>query len=214
MKDVVFWGATGQAKVLYEAIYDADTCLVALIDNREVSSPVAGVPVLRGMNGLNEWLREKDISNLYYLIAVGGGKGRDRLELMKSLDDKGLKPLTIVHPTAFVAKDAIIGAGCQILAQSAVCTQSRLGRSVIINTSASVDHDTIIGDGSHIAPGARIAGEVVVERGVFIGVGAVILPRIKIGEYATVGAGAVVLRDVPANMTVVGNPAKIRRKKK
>jgi sugar O-acyltransferase (sialic acid O-acetyltransferase NeuD family) len=213
MRKVVFWGATGQSKVLFEAISGTDIQLVALIDNRNILSPFPGIPVLLGINDFQRWMSERNgISDLYYVIAVGGGKGKDRIELMQSLEGMGLKPLTIIHPAAFVAKDAIIGAGCQILAQSAVCAESRLGRSVIINTAASVDHNTVIGDGSHIAPGAHIAGEVVVERGVFIGMGAVVLPRINIGEYATVGAGAVVIKDVPAGKTVIGNPAKIIRK--
>jgi sugar O-acyltransferase (sialic acid O-acetyltransferase NeuD family) len=214
MKDVIFWGATGQAKVLFEAISDIDINLVALIDNRAIPSPIAGLPVFSDINRFRKWMLKQDRElNLYYVIAVGGGKGKDRIDLMRSLDEMGLKPLTIIHPTAFVAKGAILGPGCQILAQSAVCAQSQIGRSVIVNTSSSVDHDTVVGDGSHIAPGAHIAGEVIVENGVFIGIGAVVLPRIRIGQYATVGAGAVVTKDVPSGVTVAGNPAKIIRKK-
>jgi sugar O-acyltransferase (sialic acid O-acetyltransferase NeuD family) len=214
MKDVVFWGATGQAKVLFEAISGIGINLVALIDNRPIPSPIAGLPVFSDTNGFHKWMLQQDRKlNIHYAIAVGGGKGKDRIGLMRSLDEMGLKPLTIVHPTAFVAKDAILAPGCQILAQSAVCAQAQIGRSVIINTSSSVDHDTIVGDGSHIAPGAHIAGEVIVEDGVFVGIGAVVLPRIRIGKYATVGAGAVVTKDVPSGVTVVGNPAKIVREK-
>ena len=42
---------------------------------------------------------------------------------------------------------------------------------------------------------------------------AVIFGKIKIGDNATIGAGAVVFKDVPANATVVGNPARIIEKK-
>ncbi len=43
---------------------------------------------------------------------------------------------------------------------------------------------------------------------VWIGGGAIILPGITIGDGAVIGAGSVVTRDVPANGTVVGNPAR------
>jgi acetyltransferase-like isoleucine patch superfamily enzyme len=39
----------------------------------------------------------------------------------------------------------------------------------------------------------------------------VILPGITIGERAMVGAGAVVTKDVPSDVVVVGNPARILR---
>jgi len=47
----------------------------------------------------------------------------------------------------------------------------------------------------------------VVKSGASIGANATILPGIIIHENAMVGAGAVVTRDVPAGVTVVGNPA-------
>ena len=43
---------------------------------------------------------------------------------------------------------------------------------------------------------------------VVIGAGAIILPRVKIGDGAIVGAGSVVMSDLPAGMTVIGNPAR------
>ena len=45
--------------------------------------------------------------------------------------------------------------------------------------------------------------------GVRIGAYAIILGNIEIGENAVIGAGAVVTKSVPANVTVVGNPAHV-----
>ncbi len=45
-------------------------------------------------------------------------------------------------------------------------------------------------------------------RNVWIGGGAIILPGVTIGDDAIIGAGAVITRDVPAGITVVGNPAR------
>ncbi len=50
--------------------------------------------------------------------------------------------------------------------------------------------------------------QTIVKCGASIGANATILPGITIGEGAMVGAGAVVVRDVPAGVTVVGNPAR------
>jgi len=210
VKEVLLWGATGQAKVLNEALTGTDYRVVALVDNRTLISPFSDIPVLKGEIGLDDWLSHRGGGkDLFAAIAVGGDLGFERVELMNLLCARGLKPLTVVHPNAFVASDAQIGEGCQIMAQAAICTHVQLGRNVIVNTSASVDHDCVIGSGSHIAPGARLAGEVEVGEKAFIGIGAIVLPRIHIGAGAIVGAGAVVTKDVMPGVTVIGNPAYI-----
>lgn len=47
---------------------------------------------------------------------------------------------------------------------------------------------------------------------VWLGGGAIVLPGVTIGENTVVGAGAVVVRDLPANVVAVGNPARVVRR--
>ena len=209
MLDIVFWGATGQAKVLDEALQASPVRLVALIDNRSVASPFPAVPLFVGESQLDLLLeRYGPPERLHFAVAVGGARGIDRLKIFRLLIERGLHPYTIIHRTAFVAADAHVGPGCQVLAMAAVCCDATLEAAVIVNTGASVDHDCIVRAGSHIGPGARLAGEIDVGERVFIGTGAVVLPRVRIGNDAIVGAGAVVVQDVPPGQTVVGNPAR------
>ena len=51
-----------------------------------------------------------------------------------------------------------------------------------------------------------------IKKNCWIGAGATILRGITIGENSVVGAGSVVTKDVPDNVIVVGNPAKIIKK--
>lgn len=209
MIPIIFWGATGQAKVLRDALSDGDMKLVALFDNRDIASPFDDTPIFHGETGFLDWEQGyHDRCRVRACVAIGGVHGEDRLARMHWLGNRGYASLTVVHPRAFIAKDALIGDGSQILAMSAVCTGVKLGEATIVNTGASVDHDCIIDDGAHIAPGATLAGEVTVEKFAFIGAGATILPRIRIGAHAIIGAGAVVTRDVAAGETVIGNPAR------
>jgi len=119
-----------------------------------------------------------------------------------------------VHSSAIVSSRATHGHGCMILHGSIVQALSKIGNHVILNTGVQIDHDCIIGDYVHVAPGAILCGAVQVGEGTLIGAGAIILPGRKIGKWATVGAGAVVTGDVPDDTTVAGNPARVLVKKK
>ena len=66
----------------------------------------------------------------------------------------------------------------------------------------------MIGTGTHVCPGARLAGRVTVESGAFVGIGATVIQSVRIGYEAVVGAGAVVISDVSPLSTVVGVPAR------
>ncbi len=82
----------------------------------------------------------------------------------------------------------------------------------IINTSASIDHDCVVGEHTHVCPGVRLAGNVRVGPRTMIGVGASVLPGVRIGEGCVIGAGAVVNRDLPDHVVAYGVPARVQRK--
>ncbi|HEY0081914.1 MAG TPA: acetyltransferase [Pyrinomonadaceae bacterium] len=213
LKPIVFWGASGHAKVLHEFIAGAGYELVAMFDNnREASSPLAGTPLYYGAEGFARWANERGGgANHACLVAIGGSLGRARLEIQRFLEAHHLEPVVAIHPTAFVAANASVSKGSQILARASVCAEAVLGEGCIVNTASSVDHETVLGDGVHIAPGATLAGCVSVGDYSLVGPGAVVLPRIRIGRDCIVGAGAVVTKDVPDGKVVYGNPATIKR---
>jgi acetyltransferase-like isoleucine patch superfamily enzyme len=66
----------------------------------------------------------------------------------------------------------------------------------------------VIGRGCVLNPTVNISGGVELGSAVLVGTGAQILQYVKIGDGAVIGAGAVVNKDVNAETTVVGIPAK------
>lgn len=213
LKPIVFWGATGHAKVLHEFTERLGYELVAIFDNNpEVQSPFEGIPIGYGEAGFHQWKLKNPNVGASGLVAVGGARGRDRVDIQRFLRENGVQPVTAVHPTAFVASNANLSEGCQVLAHATVCAEALIGDASIINTAASVDHECVLGRGVHIGPSATLAGCVHVGDYSMVGAGAVVLPRIKIGNNVIVGAGAVVTKDIPDAKVAFGNPAKIQQK--
>jgi acetyltransferase-like isoleucine patch superfamily enzyme len=98
----------------------------------------------------------------------------------------------------------------------------RIGDRVWIGEQALLDaRALVIEEEVGIGAGVRILGseqtgelvEVRIRRGSDIGVNAVILPGVTIGEGARVGEGAVVRGDVPDFSLVMGDPARVVRKR-
>lgn len=209
--DLVIWGAKGHAKVLREFMPSQNYRIVALIDNNPtIAPPFAGVPVVTGRDGLADFVA-RHRGALAGIVAIGGFRGRDRIEIQALMSAMGIRVVEAVHPAAFVAGDAVVGTGSHVLAHAALGAEARIGAACILNTSCSVDHECVLGDGVHIAPGAVLAGEVEIGNRSFIGPGAVIASGVQIGADTIIGAGAVVVRDVPANVVAFGNPARIVR---
>ena len=60
------------------------------------------------------------------------------------METKGLTPITLAHPTAFISKNAKIGAGSQIMAGSIIAPEVEIGQDCIINTNATVYHESFL----------------------------------------------------------------------
>lgn len=210
LKPLILWGATGQAIVLAEFAERIGFRIVALFDNDlEVRSPLPSVELHPGAS-FEAW-RDSAPAEIYGLVAIGGEHGAARLELAARLRRAKVELAIAVHPAAYVARDAELAEGAQILAGAIVAARARIRSCAILNTGASVDHQSQIGQGAHIGPGAVLAGCVEVGDRAFVGTGAVVLPRVRIGADAIVGAGAVVTSDVAAQAVVAGVPARLRR---
>jgi UDP-2-acetamido-3-amino-2,3-dideoxy-glucuronate N-acetyltransferase len=112
-----------------------------------------------------------------------------------------------------IQKGATIGARCKISSHTFIC------EGVVIETEVFIGHGVIfINDRRPRATNTNgeLQGEAdwscqrtVIKRGASIGSGSTLLGGITVGENALVGAGSVVTRDVPANATVAGNPARL-----
>ena len=210
-KQIIFWGATGQAIVLEEFLSELGYELIAVFDNnKQCASPFDNVPIYYGMNGFNKFMAEHSNRVIHVMVAIAGGNGKIRHEIHRMLKNEGLIPISTVHQSSYIAKNVEYRPGLQVLPNATIAARCQIGEACIINTSSSVDHECVLENGVHIGPGATLAGCIEVGDYTFIGTNATVLPRIKIGKNVIIGAGSVVTKDIPDNVIAYGNPCEIK----
>jgi serine O-acetyltransferase len=105
-----------------------------------------------------------------------------------------------IHPGATIGRRVFIDHGMGVV----------IGETAMIGDDCTLYHGVTLG-GTSWNKGKR---HPTLEAGVVIGAGAKVLGPITIGEGAKIGSNAVVVKDVPANATAVGIPARILEEEK
>ncbi len=195
---LLIYGAGGHAKAVMEMAQALGANQIAgiLDDNPALKGKrVLGIPVLGGRE-LLPLLREKGLA----LAANGVGGILDitvRVRLFEMLAAAGFDFPPLAHPRATVEPSVSLGAGVQVFANAYVGSSSILHPRCMVNTGAIVSHDCEIGEYTHIAPGAMLAGHVHVGERSLVGMGVTTAIGIKIGDGVRIGNGAVIHADVP-----------------
>lgn len=192
-------GAGGHAKVVIATLQAAGVEVGGAWDDavHRVGRTVLGVPVYGPI--------EAAPAEASLVVAIGSNAGRKAVAARL----RGRTFVSIVHPAAVVHPSATLGPGTVVFAGAVLQPEVRLGAHVIVNTGASVDHDCVLEDFVHVAPGVHLAGNVSLREGAFLGIGSSAVPGCEVGAWATVGAGGVVIKPIPGRATAVGCPARV-----
>lgn len=217
MKKVVILGCGGHCRVLLDSIRrmgDENLKIECFLDaNKDIWGEKVEDAEVKGGDELLPEIKKSGID--YFIVGLGGiGNCYPRANLFNIGLSFGLKPLTIVDPTAIISKNVQICQGAQILAGAIVNTGAIIGENSIVNSGAIVEHDCKVGNNVHIAPGVSLSGNVEIGDLSHIGTGATIIQGIKIGKNSIVGAGSTVIKNVLDNTIVAGVPAKVIKRGK
>lgn len=143
---------------------------------------------------------------------------------LSDVQSKSIGAGTRIWQYVVVLPGAVIGSECNICSHCLIENDVVIGDRVTIKCGVQIWDGLRIEDDVFIGPNATFTNDLyprskkefallrtTVKQGATIGANATILPNVTIGENAMVGAGAVVTRDVPPNVLVLGNPARIVR---
>lgn len=204
-REIILYGGTGQAKIVAPIIAHHGARVVAVFDDTPgLASPFPHVPIYEGWQELLRWVKSRDPAKTGFCVTIGNPHGRVRLRVHDQISGLGLQPVTLIHPTAWVADDAEVGAGSQIMAGAVIQPRVRVGTACIINALSYLDHDSHLGDGSEVSAGARVMGHAQVGSNTLVGVNAIVLSKLRVGDDVRVAAGSIVADNLESGTTVAG----------
>ena len=87
------------------------------------------------------------------------GDNRLRCEIINRIRNLSGSIASIIHPSAYISPTSKLGEGIAVLPHASIGTNVEVGSGCIINMNSIVDHDCILEEGVHIAPGGIVKGE-------------------------------------------------------
>lgn len=145
---------------------------------------------------------------LYVAIAIGTSGIREKI-YKNYKQNPNIRFANLIDPSVMCSHRVVFGEGNIICAGTIITVDIRIGNCNIINLDCTVGHDAVLEDFVTVNPSVNISGNVHLGAGTNIGTGTQIIQGISVGANSIVGAGAVVNRELPANCTAVGIPAKV-----
>lgn len=114
----------------------------------------------------------------------------------------GLRPISVVHPQAFVSPSAKIADGVYIAGFAVVSAEANVSSHAIVNFQCVVGHHSQIGDHTILNPGAKVGGSCMIGQRVRIGANSFVYQTKRIGDDVVIDAMTYVDCDVKAGHIV------------
>ena len=203
-KGIVIVGASSQGLVAREALRTCGLPVIGFVDDdpRKREQTVGDLRVLGNIADLA--VMGRDVAAF---VAIGNTKAR--IAVAHRLRSQNVLLVNAIHASAVIMDDVQIGTNVLCCAGSIVVVGSQVSDDVVVNTGATIDHESVLEQGVYLAPGVKTAGRVHVGRETFVGLGALLGPGVRIGAHSIIGAGSVVLADIPDRVFACGVPARV-----
>jgi len=174
---------------------------VAIIDDdrHRWADSIAGVPVVGGVQQLEELFREGRFDSA--LVAIGTSVPA-RARFRELCGELGIPLTNAIDPTARICADVELGRGNLICAFCHFGVGTRIGDNNFLSAYNSFDHHSVLGNDIATGPGCKTSGCVRIGDRVRMGMGIFIEPHVEIGDGVQVASGAVIVSSVPAGHAV------------
>ena len=223
MKNNIFiWGSKSKALIINKVIANYKKELNLSLSNiksnlkiKYIFDPYNTKPNFKSnavfsnkINDLKKFLKNSN----HFIVCIGSNFGKARYYISRELEKLKCKPLSVINKYSFLDSTSTLGKGIIVMPNVTLHCYSKVGDYCILNTSATIEHECIIGHGTHIMGGACVAGRVKIGKRCFIAPNSVIDVGCEIGEDCLIGTSSLVRYSFPKNSVIIGSPAKRIRK--
>lgn len=207
-KKLLLIGGGGHCKSILDSLLKRNNYSeIGIIDKEEnIGKFKLGVPIIGSDDDLVKLYQRG--YNCAFITLGSVGNPSLRIKLFNMLEKIGFEIPNIIDLTAVISENVKLGRGIFIGKNSVVNVGSSIGAGAIINTVSTIEHDCVIENFTHIAPGVVLCGEVRIGANTHVGANSVVKQQIKIGSNTMIGMGSVVLQNIGDNMIAYGNPCK------
>ena len=213
MDNIIIVGVSGHAKVIIDIVeHDGRYKIAGLLDRpRNTGKQTLGYQVLGQEEDLPELIVRHKLIGV--IVAIGDNAIRSRVAAHVGELCPSLPFVSAIHPRASIARNVSVGEGTVIMAGVSVNPCCQIGRSCILNTNSSLDHDSVMEDFSSLSPHATTGANCRIGEYTAICIGSTLIHGVHIGEHTVIGAGSTVLKHVESFCVAYGTPARKVRKR-
>ncbi len=206
------YGAGGSGREVCDLFYEcpSERCRwneIVLIDDFTDKTEIYGHPAYSFESVVELYSPEE----LQVVIAIGEPKYRR--DLREKIEAHHFKLGKVIHSNAKISPSSIIGDGVILQDGVIVSSDAIIGDNVYINHRTLIGHDVEISKDSQISANVVISGGTKIGECAFVGGAVCVRDHVIVGNDSIISMGSVVLRNVGANMIVMGNPAREIRNK-
>ncbi len=157
-----------------------------------------------------EYLENHISKSINIFVPIGDNKVR--VSLINRLEELGYQLPSFIHKKTEIHSSVTMGKTVYILPGCNIMPLTTIKDYVMISIGVNIAHHSILGKGSFYSLGTTIGASVNIDDCAYFGTGCTIMLGVNyVGKNTVIGAGAVIIRDVPDNAVVVGNPGRIIR---
>lgn len=207
---IIIIGSGKHAKVVIDILEDMNKYEIAgfISEGNQVDNEFCGYPMLGNDDSLLEIFNQNEIINV--AIGIGGWKNNNKLRklIYSKVKNIGFQLPNVIHPTAIISKNVIMGEANVIFPGVIINTEVVLHNNIVIATGSTIDHETTIKDNVLVSAGVTVGGNVEIGEDCLLALGSKIVSDLIIQKKVIIAAGAVVVKNCSESGKYIGLPAK------
>lgn len=191
MSSIIIYGSQQFAHYVRDLAEECGHDFVGFIDDFSKGRDILGT--------FDEVRKQYSPREIRIVIAIGYQNLKARWEVINKVNNTGFEILTLIHPKAYVHKNAVIGKGSIICAGAVIDYNARIGEATFVWPNVTVNHDAKIGENCFLSPHVNICGFAHIGDNCFLGASSVVINGSNVYDNSFIKAGTIYYRKENVN---------------